>query len=470
MLAMASGAMGFSLLGPGAAEGNTIKDWQLPGDNDGWEIGYNVPGDIGGPMDIIEAYRWNTPIITYAYDNEFIRYFGPRGIKAVDDAIRILNELPAANKMSADLSEFPLSSSHLNVEASQLGLMDLKSVALQTILEELGLADPVRWNFSIHHREAIPSTRFGVYGIVRYNFDPVTLRPSSYINGTLYTYRILETPAPPNFSEAVEQIPPGLENEPINFPVAANSLGGRFSLMPGFPLISGYYYTGLSRDDVGALRYLLRPDNVVVETLLPDIVPGGGKWSPFIGTNFLGTNGVGGTNNIITAGLRGGVNKLQFKKVHFDGLLGQTFTPVRFTYSDRVTALNRTVTQGLLRTVALPDIIFTVADTYPAIFGARTTTATWINNDPINGSSALGGPGVIPPTVFITFNTQNPVLGNQSPFFVTEPLITDTNARAFGLIGPVWASFDGSTNDPIIYPDTGNSFRDIRNMIRQLNP
>ena len=57
----------FSLLGP-------YKTWQVQA------IGYNLPGDIGGPMTLSEGYRWNVPTIYYAFDQSFIAYFGSNGM------------------------------------------------------------------------------------------------------------------------------------------------------------------------------------------------------------------------------------------------------------------------------------------------------------------------------------------------------------------------------------------------------
>src|SRR5213592_4037677 len=57
-LAGAVNSFGFALLGPYA-------DWmQLTN-------GYRFPNDIGGPMDINEEYRWNAPVLTYAFDQSF---------------------------------------------------------------------------------------------------------------------------------------------------------------------------------------------------------------------------------------------------------------------------------------------------------------------------------------------------------------------------------------------------------------
>jgi hypothetical protein len=457
MLALAPGVVGFTPFGPGGAEGIAGKLWQLPAANAGWDIGYNLAGDIGAPVYISEAYRWNVPVITYGFDESFLGFFGTNGVKAIDSAIRVINDLPAVNEMSDDLSEFPLNSAHLNHEAAQLGLIDLKSLTLPFLLEELGLTDSIRWTYAISFRINLPGN-FGLYSVIKNNYDPVTLSPSSYVNGTLWTYSILEIPPPVRFSDAVESLPPGV-NEEVNIPVTA---------LTYFPGLSGYYFTGLTRDDVGGLRYLYTPRNIVGEALLPGIVPGGGAWSPFIGTNFLGgnTNNVG-TNAIATAGKRGGVNRIRFQKVHYDSVF---FSPFTQTYKDRVVFQGQVFEQTVQRTVTVPDIIFSATDLRGAVI-ARTVTANWVNNELLNGLFANGGPGVIAPPINITFSKTLPTTFNQTPFFITEPFIGDTNARPFGLISFTWASFDGTTNPPIIYPQYLNYTIDtIRNQARGNGP
>lgn len=460
VLAFVQGASAFVLLGPGDAEGNATKVWQNRSQNPGgWNIGYAFPGDIGAPVDPLEFYRWNVPVITYAYDESFIRYFGTNGMKAIDEIFRMLNDLPPVSRMSEDLSEFPLRTLRRNFEAAQLGLLDIKSCAMSLVLEELGLAQADRWVWALHHREPIPGPGgFGVYDVIRYNIDPVTLRHSPYVNETLYTYFILEVPPPGPFtpwSDAQEDIiPPGsIPNLP------ATGLGG---------FVPGNFYSGLTRDDVGGLRYLWRPKNIVAETLLPGILPGlPAGWNPFLGSNFLGTNFFatnavgGGTNNLATAGLRGGQNKVLFRRVHFDSLLGGTFTPITNSYRDRVIVSNsqQFAEQSVLRPIQLPDFIFTVADLDQSAM-LRTTTASWINNDLLSPTSVLGGPGIIVPPIIITFNFVYPIFQNQTPNFITEP-------SRFPLLG-TWATFDGTTNTPIIYPEyLGFTIRDIRNAAEQ---
>ena len=71
-----------------------------------------------------------------------------------------------------------------------------------------------------------------------------------------------------------------------------------------------------------------------------------------------------------------------------------------------------------------------------------TGTTNWINNSFANGNTNGSGPGVIQPPVQITFN-------KSGSLFETGNGTSDTTA--FEIQRP-WASFDGSTNDPVIYP------------------
>ena len=94
-------APGFSLMGP-------PKPWQLPGFGGRPQgLGYSLLGDIGAPMSPLEGYRWNVPVITYGFDGTFLRYFGTNGVNAIEEAVGILNSLPAASAMTASLTGPP---------------------------------------------------------------------------------------------------------------------------------------------------------------------------------------------------------------------------------------------------------------------------------------------------------------------------------------------------------------------------
>ena len=244
-------AQAFSLLGP-------PEGWQVP------DIGYMVPrrGDIGAPKNIAEEFRRNTPVLYYAFDRSFIEFFGDDGIRAVDQAFAILNSLTNVSKFSPDLSEVPLEAKGFNQTAGALNLQDLKSVTLSVMIEELGLDDPIRYTWGLHDRNVGGSCP-GEYLVVKRNFAIVPtaldqLQYSSYVNTILYSYYIQDYCSTP--------IPPGAAlSEAIFIPVDVPMNAVRYSPVSSFRLNNiapGQFTTGLTRDDVAGLRYLLRAGNV----------------------------------------------------------------------------------------------------------------------------------------------------------------------------------------------------------------
>ncbi|MFN7140549.1 MAG: hypothetical protein ACK4UN_14520, partial [Limisphaerales bacterium] len=245
-------ASAFSLLGP-------EESWQTP------VLNYRQPGDIGGWMNIGEEYRWNIPVITYGFDSSFANYFGTNGIRAVEEAIAILNDLPNASDINLD--DFPLNSQRFNYQAQALQLFDVKSAALGILLEEMGLANPDVGVWRLRDRWITANNTITNYLVTQRNFDPYTYQPSSYINGVLYTYNTIIDIQPPN---------------PGAFPLVTTVdpiERGPSSSVAAWNLFPGGFYTGLTRDDVGGLKYLFRSNNFNVERLLPDV--------EIISTNYL---------------------------------------------------------------------------------------------------------------------------------------------------------------------------------------
>ncbi|MDG2213208.1 MAG: hypothetical protein P8M70_05225, partial [Verrucomicrobiota bacterium] len=118
----------------------------------------NMKDDMGGPKHINEFYRWNTPHLVYGFDREFVRFFGEEGIKAVNDAMRVLNDFfePEDGQYSG-VSELDLmrhgfkgnySTYWLNVTAKNENLMDIKSLTLGMMVNYLGLGNPYRQMFT----------------------------------------------------------------------------------------------------------------------------------------------------------------------------------------------------------------------------------------------------------------------------------------------------------------------------------
>jgi hypothetical protein len=255
-------AYGFSLLGP------INEAYQAP------VIGYNLPGDIGAPKNLAQEYRRNTPIVYYTCDANFWDYFGARGVAEIDKAFEVYNALPPVSQMSADLSEFPLTSLRRNWKAESLSLMDIRSWTMFIIAEQLGLAEPDRYVWTLHDRYLPPGATCPlgeVYLIVKRNFDPAfgnsldQLKPTSYINGTLFTYQIPEFCTGPNPLAWAQPVPVDAEAETTSAIASGYGYNQLFTFSP-----YGTYFTGLTRDDVGGLRYLLRTNNMNVESAGPN--------------------------------------------------------------------------------------------------------------------------------------------------------------------------------------------------------
>jgi hypothetical protein len=260
---------GFSLLGPVA---NSPEDnFQVP------EIGYSPNAGLGppwvgdlnriGPKNLGEGYRLNTPVMYYTFDPSF-GYFGSNGEVAVQQAFDMMNTLSNVDSYSANLSEFPLNAQSENYTAYGLGMYDLKSTTLSLLLEQMGLADAVRYTWALIDRYNPPGSTcpsggpaIGYdYFVIQRNYDIIAsplnqLQYSAYVNGELYSYYVYDNcdapGASPPTADALE-----IPADPINknSPVASG-LGE--DVLP-----IGFFYTGLTRDDVAGLRYLLSTNNI----------------------------------------------------------------------------------------------------------------------------------------------------------------------------------------------------------------
>jgi hypothetical protein len=276
-------AHGFALLGP-------LEPYQAP------VIGYNLAylnsgspgspvalGDIGGPHNLGEEYRRNTPVLYYSFDATFWDFFGSNGVAAVDQAMAIMNSLTNVSQYTPNLLEFPLQAQRINYEAQNLALTDLKSIALHLMVEQMGLAQPERYTWTLHDRQVItppPCPGLVTYLVISRNFDIVPSAPSQfqnsrYVNGTLYTYGIIEfcTGPPPLGLTVPYAVDPLAETETSVAADAFTYFTGLTAVnVGGVGLHIGGYYTYLTRDDVGGLRYLLQTNNYNLERSGPNTV------------------------------------------------------------------------------------------------------------------------------------------------------------------------------------------------------
>jgi hypothetical protein len=219
----------------------------------------------------------------------------------------------------------------------------------------------------------------------------------------------------------------------------------------------GQFHTGLTRDDAACLKYLYQREHMKFETNVILATRGGGAWgSP---TN-AGSN--------LVNGVRYGVNRIQYKRLNFDSLIGEVFQPITNTYSEQVITNGVEKTQYVRRTVSLPDVIFIAAD----LASWTTETYTFALNSAGMGSvqlqysgsasppslisgfwafaqtaSIVGtdapGPGIWQPLRVFVLDNAGPINYNPNGFFVGETDAIPTYR---------WGSFGAGTN-VIVYPD-----------------
>lgn len=256
-------AFAFSLVGPKETWQTAVIGYTLLQEIDypdgPWNL-INGPEWTFAPKNYNEWYRWAQPVIYYTYSPTFINYFGPAGITAVDSAFTILNGVGNVDAYSPNLAEFPQDEYRENYTANSLHLFDLKSSLLEQLMPILGLADPEYFTWCIRNKIPIPGASCPVFDwqVVQRNFDPLTIAPTKYVNGNLFTYQFLIfCPPGPDRQDTVEfLIDP---EDTYRTAVATPKIS-----VPNI-LYMGYFHTGLTRDDVGGLRYLYSTNRVAQE-------------------------------------------------------------------------------------------------------------------------------------------------------------------------------------------------------------
>ena len=400
-------AQAFSLMGP-------LVNWMTP------NLGYR---DIGGPMDIDEGYRWTVPVITYAYDPTFLDYFGSNGVAAVESAVAILNAIPPAS--SIVLTNYPLLTALENYSAGAHGLWDLKTHTLYLLLKHMGLAGPAASMFCLRQydlaffwaypdQSSWPSWAFPDYIVMR-NFDPETLTPSTQINGEYYNAWVSRV------GNAL-MVVAGANDTPSTSAVA----DGMFNALPW-----GGFFTGLTRDDIGGLKYLLSASTVNFENLPPDV-------------HQTGTV----STNVIDGAWRQGIEKVTLTRQPSKPGSPSIYVPLVCDYTGGYLANGVIRHQHLERIISQPDILFCAADMgegrpYTPDWD-ETRADAWVNNAASNwNDSTRAGPGVIQSPIRFTFQKRGAEVSTYDQS--GSPLYLDVRA---------WGSFDGTTNAPVVYPAT----------------
>ena len=187
----------FVLLGPVAAEERNLS---FTGSTQVQSA--NISDDLGGPKQLDEFYRWNTPNLTYDFDQSFVQFFGAEGIDAVDQALRVINDffIPEDGSYrgvsSLNLAKHGFggnfNTAWLNATAANENLLDIKSLTLGMMVNYLGLGNSYRYAFTATN-SLVPNTNTSgaIFSVVLKNFDPITLSRTDVINGVRYSYRLI---------------------------------------------------------------------------------------------------------------------------------------------------------------------------------------------------------------------------------------------------------------------------------------
>jgi hypothetical protein len=158
-----------------------------------------------------------------------------------------------------------------------------------------------------------------------------------------------------------------------------------------------------------------------------------------------------------------GVEKISFVRRDYDSLLGRSFSPTTNFYILNSITNSTLLPQTVQRSIPAPDILFSAADLEagPAQPPFFFEYLRFVNFNSANTANGAPGPGTIEaatlPTVI--FNNVGPSYANFSPnaFFISS-----AQASQFSLFA--WASFDGTTNPPTVYPN-GTSIANLENQI-----
>jgi len=363
---------------------------------------FNYTDEFGAPKDINHQgfkrfFRWNNPYFVYSFDASFINYFGLEGMDAVNEAFTVVNDF-FVNEDYQGVSQLDLNkhgfagnynTTWINTTAQNAQIIDIKTLVLGMIVDQLGIGNPHRWAFSITGTHSNVTASQIIFETRLRNYDPISYQPTDVINGVKYSYRLIHDASnivvgTPTFTTAdMEEFTTDTSgNAWTSLSAITDAFYGNTSLWwTDTPSLFnfGIYYDGmnamggqykprhaLTYDDAGGLKYLYSTNNFIFEQLQADVVliepaqylpahlavhypqpsgrqlpifPGraaGIQATPTLTTTFMGLPGLGAANptGIMDQAMRGGIDKMQFYHRPFDSLLGLNFIPTNFTWMD----------------------------------------------------------------------------------------------------------------------------------------
>ena len=300
LLVTVGGVQGFVMIGPLVMPADAVA---TVGGN---TVSLNITDDLGGPKDLKRFFRWNVPDLTYSFDDSFVRYFGLEGVNAVNDAIRVMNDFfepedgsykgVSGMDYARDGFASNFNTTWLNTTAQNQQIIDLKSLVLGMLVNQMGVGNPHRYAFTTRSIAQNGTGTEWSFNVRLNNFDPLTLQPTDVINGVTYSYRLIHDAAPrAGGAPAGAEIPSFVDMEEFTTDTSGNAWTAVSGIVDAFygntaiywtdtPTLFdfGVYYDGknamggqyqprhaLTYDDAGAMKYLYHTNNIVWEDLYP---------------------------------------------------------------------------------------------------------------------------------------------------------------------------------------------------------
>jgi hypothetical protein len=394
-------------------------------------IDLNYWDDLGGPKERKNFFRWNMPSLTYSFDATFINYFGLEGRFAINEAMEVVNDFFSNEDYdgvsSLDLAKHGFLGNYnttwVNTTAQNQGILDIKSLTVGLMVNQLGLGNPHRYAFSIHDATTNQASTIINFRVRLRNFDPITENPTDMINNVKYSYRLVHDGTnSPGVGNAPFIMPTFADMEEFTTDTSGNAWTSVAAIADAFygnslvywtdqPTLYdfGVYYNGLNAmggkyeprhaltyDDAGGLRYLYRTNNFVYETMPPNVVlvippqllpddavpvfpgPTGRLFPDSLGGNqgFVPRRNSGllpglPITSVLPAqappaffdlALRGGIDKIQMHEQPFDSLIGITFTPTNLIWTDTFVTTNGQTVLGTTSTVPGSELFLGVPE------------------------------------------------------------------------------------------------------------
>jgi len=284
----------------------------------------------------------------------------------------------------------------INTTAQNAQVIDLKSIVLGMMVNHLGLGNPHRHAFSIINQTTNSTTNAINFHVALRNYDPTSSQATDFINGVQYSYRLVHdaaiqvgaTPPAYTIADMEEFTTDTTGNAWSSVAAVVDAFYGNTQLFwtdtpsqfgfgvyyDGFNAMGGQFQPrhALTYDDAGGLKYLYSKNTLIYESLdtaggatviepaqylpahmqtllanpsgrrFPFLPRAGGALGGALPSTFSSTSPIAGTPGLggvpIPAGtnivLRGGIDSIQMYYQPFDSLLGVTFTPTNFVWTD----------------------------------------------------------------------------------------------------------------------------------------